>query len=160
MFKKYKQKIKKHLEEVIKIKESPNSIALGFAIGTAIAILPTFGLGILIGLLIVLIFKKISKISMLAAFVVFNPLITFSLYGLSYKIGDFLLNEIPVKKYSIEILNQLFVYSKRFLLGNFILTIIIASLSYVIIYLLAKKYQKQYKEIIKEPIEKFVKKVK
>ena len=153
MFKNYKNKIKKHFEEVIRIKTSPYSIALGFAIGTAIAVLPTFGLGVFIGLLVVLIFKKISKISMFAAFAVWNPLVLFSLYGLAYKMGDFLLTGIPNKIYSFWLWNQLFNYSRRFLVGNLILTILITEASYIVAYLIAKKYYKKYEKIV-EKIEK------
>ena len=63
--KNFKEKFKKRLEEVLEIKTSPHSIAAGFAIGTFIAILPTFGLGLFIGIILLFIFKRISKISML-----------------------------------------------------------------------------------------------
>jgi len=148
----YKQKLKKHLEEVVRIKTSPHSIASGFALGTAIAVLPTFGLGVFIGLLFLLIFKKVSKVSMLIAFAIWNPLVLFSLYGLSYKIGDLILGDLPVKTYKFWLWNQLFNYSRRFLIGNLISTILITTASYILIYFLAKKYQKKYKKIIKESV--------
>ena len=43
MLKKILSKLKNHFKEVIKLKEDPKSIALGFGIGTFIAILPTLG---------------------------------------------------------------------------------------------------------------------
>ena len=50
--KKYYNKLKKHFmhhaHKAIKQKASPHSIALGFAIGSFIAIFPTFFLGLLI----------------------------------------------------------------------------------------------------------------
>ena len=156
MFKKYKEKIKHHFEEVIQIKTSPHSIALGFAIGTAIALLPTFGLGALIGLVIVLIFPKISKVSLFFAFAIWNPLVLAFLYGIAYELGDWLIGDLPVITYNFWIFNQLFNYSRRFLLGNLIITIFLTILSYIIIFLIAKKYQRNYKELIKEPIEGIV----
>lgn len=156
MLKDYRKKIKKHLEEVIKIKDSPRAIALGFAIGTAIALLPTLGLGIFIGLGIVLIFKKISKISLFASFVVWNIAILALLVPVEYKLGNFLLKNVPTTAYKIEILNRIFVYSRGYLLGNIIITVIFTTLSYLIIYYLAKKYQKQYREIVQEPLEKAI----
>ena len=156
MIKRSLRKLRKHLEDVLKIKTSPYSIALGFALGTLIAILPTFGLGLFIGLAIILVFKKISKISMVIAFAVWNPLVLFFCYGLSYKIGDFLLKGFPVKTYSIEILNKLFVYPRRFLLGNFILAITMFILSYFIIFFAARYYQKKHPL---EKIEEFVEEI-
>ena len=150
MLREYKRKIEKHFEEVLRIKTSPHSIALGFAIGTAIAVLPTFGLGVLIGLLVVLIFEKVSKISLFAGLAVFNPLITVSLYGLAFKIGDFVLSSSPVKTYKFWLWNQQFNYSRRFLVGNLILTVILTTLSYIIVYIFAKRYYKKYEKIVEK----------
>ena len=63
MLKKFKNKLINHLKEVISIKTSPGSIALGFAVGTFFGIFPTFGLEFLMMFLIILIFKRISKVS-------------------------------------------------------------------------------------------------
>ena len=120
MIYRYKNKIKKHLQDIIALKASSESIAAGFALGTFIAIIPTLGFGIIVGILLLLLFKKISKISMLAAFAVWNPLLLIPLAGLSYKIGNFLLPGVPTTTYEIELLNQIFIYSRRFLLGNLI----------------------------------------
>jgi hypothetical protein len=146
--------IKNRLKEIAKIKTSPHSIAAGFAIGTFIAVLPTFGFGIFIGFLMLFIFKKISKLSLLASFAFWNPFVLLFLYPLSYAIGDFILGDLPVKIYKIQFLNQIFVNSKRFLLGSSILAIIFSIISYIIILVLVYNYQKkQPKPLIKE-IEK------
>lgn len=154
MIRKLKDKIKQHLKEVIELKTSPHSIAMGFALGTLIAILPTFGLGIFIGLGLLLIFKKVSKVSMLISFVVWNPLILALMYPLDYKVGDYILAGLPVKIYKIEFLNQLFVYSRRFIVGSIINAIIISIISYIFILCFAYKYQKKKVKGIKEEIIK------
>ncbi len=154
--KNYREKLKKHFKEVIEIKDSPKSIALGFAIGTAIAVLPTFGLGVLIGLGIALIFKGVSKISLFASFLVWNPFILGSLIPLEYEIGNFLLREGMTATSNVGILNVFSDYSKKYLLGNLIITFVFSTLSYVIIYVLTDKNQKQYKKFIKEPLEQVI----
>ena len=155
-FKKYREKLRKHFREIIQIKDSPHAIATGFAIGTAIAILPTFGLGAIIGLGIALIFKKVSKISLFAAFLVWNPFILAPLTLLEYEIGNFLLRGDSILIHNLEFLEILTHYSKTYLLGNIIVTIILSSLSYVIIYLLVNKHQEKYKKFIKEPLEQVI----
>lgn len=161
MVKRFLEKIKKHFEEILKIRSSPSSIAFGFAIGTAIAILPTFGLGILIGLMIILIFKKINKISMLIAFAIWNPFLLIPLAAVSYKIGDMIFVGAPVYNYKFWILNQIFTYSRKFLLGNIILTISISVLSYFIVFFSVRFYQKNHPiEKIKEYVEEVVEDVK
>lgn len=138
---KIKGKIKKHFKEVIKIKKSPHSVALGFAIGTFIAILPTFGFGILIGTFILLFFKKVSKLSMIAAFILWNPFFLMPFYVLSFKIGDFILNKIPVIRFKITLLNQIYHLSIRFLLGNFIIALFLSLFCYLCIKHFMIKYK-------------------
>ena len=155
----YQDNLTKHFKEIFSVRDSPHAIAAGFAIGTAIAVFPTFGLGAIVGVGVVLVFKKISKIALFAAFVVWNAFILTPLAVLEIKIGDYLLRNVPATTYKIEILNELFVYSRGYLLGNIIITIITTAISYLIIYLLAKRYQDQYINIIKEPLEDILKKV-
>jgi uncharacterized protein len=139
MIKKWKNKIKVHFEDVIKLKTSPRAIALGFAIGSFIAILPTFGLGVFIGLLVILIFKNVSKISLFAAFVVWNPLVLLSLAPVSYKVGVLILGDVKFVTFKIELLNHLYVYSRRFIIGNLIVASVLSLASYFIVYFLMKK---------------------
>jgi len=155
-FKNIAEKTKKHLNEVIKIKKEPHSIASGFAIGTFIAILPTFGFGILIGLFVILIFKKISKLSMLAAFAIWNPLILAMMYPLNYYVGNILITNEPIYNYRFEILNQIFIYSRRFMMGSIVVGITFALASYLIVLiLLLRFYEKEdLKKILKEELIK------
>lgn len=143
MIKKLKNKIKKHFEEVIKLKTSPSSIAIGFAIGTFFGLFPTLGLELLLIPLIILTFKKISKVSLGLAYIIWNPLVSLPFYALGYKIGDLILGDIPIRTYRFEILNQIYIYSMRFIVGNFIVAIIMAILCYFLAYHLTNKYQRE-----------------
>ena len=146
MIKNIKSKLKRYFNKVIKLKTSPHSVAAGFSIGTLIALLPTFGLGLLIGLAVLFIFKKISKISLLLSFIFWNPLVLAFTYPLSFSIGNKILSNSSVKVYSTEFLNSFFAYTRRFLVGNFILAVTLALASYLVILLIInfyKKYEKQ-----------------
>lgn len=155
----YQDNLSKHFKEIFSVRDSPHAIAAGFAIGTAIAVFPTFGLGAIVGVGVVLIFKKISKIALFSAFIVWNAFILTPLAVLEMKIGGYLLKNVHATTYRIEILNEIFVYSRDYLLGNLIVTIIATILSYFVVYYLAKKYQDEYRAIIKEPLEEIIKKV-
>ena len=148
------KKIKKRLKEITEIKTTPHSIAAGFALGTLIAVLPTFGFGIFRGLLLLFIFKKISKLSLFASFAFWNPLVLLSIYPLSYGIGDFILGDSPIKTYKIQLLNQIFLHSKRFLLGSFILALIFSITSYIMVLILTYHYQKKQLKSLKKEIIK------
>ena len=135
-------RLKNHFKEVINIKKSPSSIALGFAVGTFIAILPTFGLGLIIGLIIVLIFKKVSKLSLIAAFIFWNPFMLVPIYLFSYKIGDILMSAFPITKLRFELFNNAYNFTLRFLIGNFIIAFTASVLSYFSIKYFAKAFKK------------------
>jgi len=137
---KWHKKLKEHFKEIAKTKTDPHYIALGFALGALLAILPTPGFSILLGLAIIVIYPKISKYALLIAMVVFNPLVNIPLYILSFKIGNMLFSSEPIIKYNIVILNTLYNFSRRFLVGN----IIIASTAAVTGYFVTKKVAKVY----------------
>lgn len=128
-----KDKIKHHWKEVLRIKTTDHEIALGFAVGTFIVILPTPGFSILLGLLIVLLYKKISKIALFLAFAVWNPFVMIPIYGAAYAIGSFLFSGAPTISFEIVILDQIYQYTRRFAVGLVILSICFSSISYVLI---------------------------
>lgn len=138
--------IKQHFREVIRTKTSPNSIALGFAIGTFIAILPTPGISFILGFLVVILFSKVNKFSLFGAIILWNPLITAPINILSYKIGYFLLGDLPVVKYDFALFNHAYNFSRRFLLGNAILSVTISSGSYFLLKNVIKFYQGKHKK--------------
>jgi len=149
MIKKFKEKIKKHFQEVIELKTTPHEIALGFAVGTAIAVLPTFGLGIFIGILLVLIFKKLSKLSLFIAFAFWNPLLLILTTTISYALGDWLFSDLPVLNMKFKILNLIFTFTRRFLIGNLIVTAVFTVLSYGVVFYLVKSYYRRNSIIYK-----------
>lgn len=138
-----KKSLKHHINDIIKIKTSPHSIALGFAIGAFIAILPTVGIGILLGIIIIFLFKKVSKLSLFGAMLVFNPLILAPIYYLSYQLGNLILGNAPKQEFDLSLYNMVYHLSARFLLGNVILAVVFSLLSYYIVKNIAQKYQEK-----------------
>lgn len=145
------QSIKDHLKEVSRIKKAPHSVAGGFALGTFISILPTFGFGILIGLLLLLFFKKISKISLLVSFAVWNPLILATVYPVSYIVGNAILSESTAE---VGIINKILSSPKSFLLGSFISAIVVSIISYLFVFSMAHHYQKIRRRRKQKKLEK------
>jgi uncharacterized protein len=145
--KKFKKKIKEHFLEVIRTKTSPHNIGLGFATGTFISILPTPGFNIILGLLVLLIFKKMNKFSLFAGILFWNPLTSIPIYYLSYQIGDFLFGSTSVVLYELNLLGQINLYARRFLIGNVILALLTATTSYFIIkWIFTWYYKKNHSE--------------
>ena len=132
MTKRIIKKIKEHFKEVLGIKTSPHSIALGFAIGTFIAILPTFGFTYLIAIIVMLVYAKESKIALFGALLLWNPFVLFPVYTLSYRLGDFILTGSPAI-YPLQGIEQFRYATLRFLVGNFIIAVLFSLTSYFII---------------------------
>lgn len=137
-----KEKSSKHFQNVLKIKASPHSIGLGFAIGSFISILPTPGFSFLVALLLIFLFKGINKFALFAGLLFWNPLVSLPIYYLSYKIGDLLFQNVPVLIYELSLFDQIFIFARRYLIGNFILAITCSTLSYLIIKAIFKKFRK------------------
>ena len=141
LIEKTKEKLRFHLHEIIRTKKSAHSIALGFAIGTFISILPTPGFNILLGLLVIFLFKKVNKYSLFGSMAFWNPITLAPIYLLSYKIGDMLFGSTSVIKYNVIILNQIYNFSRRFLVGNFIAALAVSIISYFIVKKIVKLYK-------------------
>ncbi len=133
-----------HFDEVMKTKRTPTSLALGFALGTFLAVLPTPGSSIFLGFLLILIFEKISKISLIAAMAFWNPITLIPVYYLSYIIGNNLVGELPDVVLKIVILDQMYQFTRQFLVGNTILAVIFSVISFFIVKAIAKRYQQYY----------------
>lgn len=134
---------KKHMDEVMKTKTSPHSIALGFAIGVLIAILPTPGFSVLLGVLIVLIFKDISKYSLFIALAIFNPIFMIPFYILSYYIGNLLFSTEPVIVFNVVFWDAVYNYTRRYLVGNVIVAVVTSFVSYFVVKYVVKKYEQE-----------------
>ncbi len=111
---------------------TPHSIALGLAIGTLVSLLPTFGFSALLALLLIFIFPSINRPAIFVSLIIWNPLIQIPIYAASFQLGSILFADATLVKYDIEILNQLYSFTRRFLVAHLIIVSIITMLTYVI----------------------------
>ena len=138
MISKFSQKIKHHFQEVLQIETSVHSIAIGFAIGTFISILPTPFINIWLGLMVVMFYKKVSKISLFFALLFWNPITIAPIYFLVEKLGNYLFGTTDIVKYNIQFFDKIYNFTRRFLVADIIIAIVFSFLSYVIIFYLVK----------------------
>ena len=83
-----KRKIWTFLEWVLQLHDTPESIAMGCAIGMALAFTPTFGLQMIICVLLSLVIRM-NRLMALALVQVTNYLTAIPLYYFSYRVGAF-----------------------------------------------------------------------
>ncbi|SMD33925.1 hypothetical protein SAMN04488029_1742 [Reichenbachiella faecimaris] len=135
-------KLKRHFLEVLRTKTSDHSVAMGFAVGSFVAILPTPGISFLIGIGIVAIFKTINKYALFLAMVVWNIWTLAPIYWASYEIGEAIFGDVEKVIFDIKEWDQVFDYSLRFLIGNLFLSTPIAVLSYFLVRAGVRKYKR------------------
>ena len=143
-YQRFKELVKHHFHEVMHSKTTPHAVAMGFAVGTLISILPTPGFNILLGVIAMLIWSKLNKFALFGAMVFWNPITSFPLYVLSYRIGDNIFGSVPAVKYDIVILDQIYHYTLTFLVGISIVALATAVISYPIVYYLTPIVQRAY----------------
>ena len=78
--------LKKAYERLLKIRDQPREIALGFSLGIFIGISPTMGVQTIIAVFLASLFKW-NKIATAAGVWISNPLSAPFIYSLSYVIG-------------------------------------------------------------------------
>lgn len=108
--------------------------AFGVTIGTFIALLPTFGFSFLLALLFMALFPRTNRPAIFLAIMIWNPLVQIPIYALSYQLGSMLFEGLPVIKYNLEILNQLYSFTRRFLVAHVIITAVLSICMYCITY--------------------------
>lgn len=109
---------------------SADAVALGGAIGTLIAIFPTPGFNVLLGMLALAAFPSMNKLALFGALAFWNPIVCAPLYALAYEIGDVLFGNAQVVKFQIVILDNIHNFTRRFLAGMGIIATICSLVVY------------------------------
>lgn len=135
------RRIRIHFRKILKTKTSANSIAWGFAIGSFIAIMPTPGISVLIGLALVLVFPRISKIALFLAMLIWNPFTIYPLYFVSFQLGNWMIGAETILDVDLSLMQRIQGYTIQFLAGNIIVASVLAGICYWVIYKLVLKYR-------------------
>ncbi|MDP3917483.1 MAG: DUF2062 domain-containing protein [Nanoarchaeota archaeon] len=136
-------RIKKYFKEVLEIKKTPHEIALGFAVGTFIGILPTPGINIILALIIIFIFKHLNKIAIFGGIAIFNPVTTTPLIYYAHRIGGLIVTPLRPTDKLYPLIREFLDLSIRIIVGTLILAPIIAAISYFIVKKIVIKVQKR-----------------
>ena len=127
----FTNQIKKQWSELLLGDFTPHSMALGLAIGTLISLLPTFGFSALLALVTIFMFPKINRPTIFFALIVWNPLVQIPVYAASFHLGSYLFEGMPIVIYDLEVLNQIYSFTRRFLIAHLLLTLIITIFIYI-----------------------------
>lgn len=120
---------------------TPRQLAGSFALGTFITMLPTFGAGLLLFVVIVAVTDWVSKLALFASVVVFNPLVKWGVYAASFTLGVLLLGPVEGSAVADISLSAGPAIVARLLVGNLLLAVVATVVSYLAIYQLAVRYE-------------------
>ncbi|MFC1648344.1 DUF2062 domain-containing protein [Nanoarchaeota archaeon] len=137
---------KQHFHNMSISDHAAHDIAIGFALGTFLAILPTFGLGLVVGVLVMLVYDKMSKAAMLVSFAVWNPLVLYPMFFLSFQLGNLIIGTGPMIEFNLSMMDHIYNYSLRFMIGNLIISSTVSIGSFFLIKNAVNKYRKKIKE--------------
>ena len=125
--------------EVMETDGSAQVVAFSFALGSFIALLPTFGIGVFIALLLLILFPFLHKPGLLVAFVIWNPLVQIPLYSIGIGIGALLFSGLPVVSLDVTLWDQVVSLTRRVFVGSLIVSSTLSVLSYCLVFILIKK---------------------
>ena len=138
--KRIQRKVTGFIQKLANENSTPTSIALGFTLGTFIAILPTPGFGAFLAISLALVFTIFNRLAVIIAITIWNPLLLVPLYYLCYLLGNVLLDRPINLNEELSLYDLLSDYTTAFLLGNIILAVFISLITYVGIYHLMTFY--------------------
>ncbi len=120
----YKEQLRALLDQ-----SSGTAAAASFATGVFLAVLPTAGLGLLLGGVASVIMATFDMKAFAAAFAVFNPLVVAGTAALSVAVGGWVLGTGVVHT-DLAVQELLVQYTAQFLVGNLIVAGTVAMISY------------------------------
>lgn len=136
---KYYFKIKQFLLKIIRLNGTPLGIALGFAIGLFLSIIPTFAVGMFIALGLCPVFKT-SPVSTYLGTLIVNPFSGIFIYSLNFFIGS-LIFKTDKLFFLPKNLNDIMLIGKQLYTGGLIVSLTMSALSFLIIYYGIKIYR-------------------
>jgi len=126
------RKLKKQWGDLLLGDFTPHSMALGLAIGTFVALLPTFGFSALLALVVIFIFPHINRPAIFVALMIWNPLVQIPLYAMSFQLGAIMFQDAVVVAYNFTILDQLYSFTRRFLVAHMVITVGVTLITYFV----------------------------
>ena len=131
--------------KIIRIRSTPHDIALSFAAGAFVGVMPTFGVASILCIMIAS-FLKLNILATVLGSWVSNPWTAPFFYMISYKIGQYVVMTVPLLQipfdYRFHHKMALFFKTGQYLLiGGTLFGSIIAIFCYAIIYKLTYLYQ-------------------
>ena len=150
--KRYRFKFIRYCMDIVYTDQSMTAVAFAFAVGTFIALLPLPVLNTLMGLSLILLFRKVNKVAILLPLIIWNTLTLIPVYWLSAYVGNRLFEDSEKFYINFALWNVDMSYTLRFLVGHLLVSFALSLLSYVALFKLVthvrimRAHRKMYKK--------------
>ena len=114
-----------------------------FSLGVFITMLPTLGTGLIALVALAWAVSRINRVAMFASVIVFNPVVKWGVYGTSFGLGTAILGPVPGVTPSSVSLTAGPAIVTRLVVGNVILAIVAAAVSYVVAHRVVVAYERR-----------------
>lgn len=154
-----RDRLREALLNAVHEEHTPHEVASSFALGAFITLLPTLGTGLILFVFLAALTDRISNVALFASLIVFNPLVKWGVYALSFVIGVAILGPVPGGAASVSLSGGSDVVA-RLLLGNALIALVLTPISYLVTYRiavrmadsrLAERLEDAVEEIVQEP---------
>ncbi|MEK6852523.1 MAG: DUF2062 domain-containing protein [Nanoarchaeota archaeon] len=149
----YKDRLKKAWQDIFSLEASPHQIALGFTIGIFMGILPLAGIEYLIAIALMFILR-VSKLALFTGLLIVNPITTPLVYYASFQLGKLIVGYEPIEEVQFFSREFFLNASKPLLVGNLIIAVSAALISYIVLRLIFTYRIKKLKEKEKKSLRK------
>ncbi|EMA69492.1 hypothetical protein C461_02651 [Halorubrum aidingense JCM 13560] len=127
---------------------SSRETAGSFSLGVFITMLPTLGTGLIAFVVLAWLFSRINRIALFASVIVFNPVVKWGVYGTSFALGTTILGPVPGVTPSSVSLSAGPPIVVRLVLGNVILAVLAAAVSYVAAHRVVTAYERRQLDVV------------
>ena len=124
-------------------RHTPGQVAGSFAVGVFVTSLPTLGTGLLLFPPLAYLCAGISKVALVAAAAVMNPVVKWGVYGVSFWLGSRILGPVEGVTRGDIGLSAAPEIVARLLVGNLLLAVVCTVVGYVVAYRLTVEYRQQ-----------------
>ena len=136
----YRERARRDLTAAFREEHSEHEVALSFAIGAFVTVLPTGGLGIGLFFVFASLWSWISKPAIFASIAVFNPLVKPAVYVASFQVGGLFVSTPSITEVNPSP-DMAAAAAVQLLVGNVTLAVVFALVGYGVVFHLTRAHR-------------------
>lgn len=139
---------------------TPHQVALSFAVGTFVCMLPTLGVGLAFFVVLSIAVKSMNKLALFASAVIFNPVLKTGVWVISLAIGFLVLGSVEgFAAGDVPTLQDGSAIVIRLVFGSVVLAVPTAVIGYVVMYRVVVAYERHQLPVLEGAVDGVVEEI-